>query len=321
MTLNLSWIDDFMVLAETGNFSRAAEERHMTQPAFSRRIRALEDWLGVELFDRSSQPARLTDAGLWFRKSAQALQAHVARVPGEARAIAEASSQTLRFAATHALSFSFMPSWLRALETRTSVGPVNLVSDTQQKCEALLQQRQVQFVLAHGHAQVAGPLDEAGLPCVVVGHDQLLPVCAPSADGTPTHPLLAAKAAGRGGGKAADKSASVQLLAYSSESGLGRILRDVKGPALERLSVRPVLTAHLASVLRTMALDGRGLAWLPGILVGEDLAAGRLVLAADADWHLDLEIRLYRDRNPMGAAAEAFWDAAGPAGAPGPVKT
>ncbi|KAI1698550.1 bacterial regulatory helix-turn-helix protein, lysR family domain-containing protein [Ditylenchus destructor] len=140
MTLNLSWIDDFMVLAETGNFSRAAEERHMTQPAFSRRIRALEDWLGVELFDRSSQPARLTDAGLWFRKSAQELQAQVARIPGEARAIAEASSQTLRFAATHALSFSFMPRWLRALETRTSVGPVNLVSDTQQKCEALLQQ-------------------------------------------------------------------------------------------------------------------------------------------------------------------------------------
>lgn len=313
MTLNLSWIDDFMVLAETGNFSRAAEERHMTQPAFSRRIRALEEWLGVELFDRSSQPARLTEAGLWFRKSAQELQAHVARVPGEARAIAEASSQTLRFAATHALSFSFMPSWLRALEARTSVGPVNLVSDTQQKCEALLQQRQVQFVLAHGHAQVAGPLDEAGLPRVVVGHDRLLPVCAPAADGSPAHPLVAAKAA--------DKSASVQLLAYSSESGLGRILREVKGPALERLSVRPVLTAHLASVLRTMALDGRGLAWLPGILVGEDLAAGRLVLAADADWHLDLEIRLHRDRNPMGAAAEAFWDAAGRASATGPVKT
>ena len=326
MTLNLSWIDDFMVLAETGNFSRAAEERHMTQPAFSRRIRALEEWLGVELFDRSSQPARLTDAGLWFRKSAQELQAHVARVPGEARAIAEASSQTLRFAATHALSFSFMPSWLRALETRTSVGPVNLVSDTQQKCEALLQQRQVQFVLAHGHEQVAGPLDEAGLPRVVVGHDQLLPVCAPAADGSPAHPLLAARtatAAGKSADKTqrtdkADKSASVQLLAYSSESGLGRILREVKGPALERLSVRPVLTAHLASVLRTMALDGRGLAWLPGILVGEDLAAGRLVLAADADWHLDLQIRLHRDRNPMGAAAEAFWNAA--AAGPG-VKT
>ena len=59
MSLNLSWLDDFLALVESGNFSRAAEERHMTQPAFSRRIRALEEWLGTELFDRSSQPARL----------------------------------------------------------------------------------------------------------------------------------------------------------------------------------------------------------------------------------------------------------------------
>ena len=53
MSLNLSWLDDFMALAASGNFSRAAEERHMTQPAFSRRVRALEEWLGVDLFDRS----------------------------------------------------------------------------------------------------------------------------------------------------------------------------------------------------------------------------------------------------------------------------
>lgn len=300
MTLNLSWIDDFMVLAASGNFSRAAEERHMTQPAFSRRIRALEEWLGTDLFDRSSQPARLTDAGVWFRKTAQELQAHVARVPGEARAIAEASSQTLRFAATHALSFSFMPRWLRALEARTSVGPVNLVSDTQQKCEALLLQSQVQFVLAHGHRQVQGPLDEAAFARVVVGQDELLPVCAPDADGGPAHPLEPGKGS---------KGAAVPLLAYSSESGLGRILREVKGTALDRLNVQPVFTAHLASVLRTMALDGRGVAWLPKILIGDDLSAGRLVVAGGKDWHLDLDIRLHRDRGAMGAAAETFWAA------------
>src|SRR5438552_18236381 len=100
--MNLSWLDDFLALASSGNFSRAADERHMTQPAFSRRIRALEEWLGTELFDRSSQPARLTEAGQWFRKVAQDLLAQVARVPGEARAVAEAGSTTLRFAATHA---------------------------------------------------------------------------------------------------------------------------------------------------------------------------------------------------------------------------
>ena len=56
--------------------------------------------------------------------------------------------------------------------------------------------------------------------------------------------------------------------------------------------------------------DGRGVAWLPYTLVQEDLEAGRLVPAADAGWSVDLEIRLYRPRERIGRAAEAFWQAA-----------
>jgi LysR family transcriptional regulator, hypochlorite-specific transcription factor HypT len=299
MTMNLSWLDDFAALAASGNFSRAAEERHMTQPAFSRRVRALEEWLGVDLFDRRSQPAQLTDVGHWFRQVAQDLQAQVARIPGEARALAEASSTTLRFASTHALSFTFLPRWLRALEARTTIGPIQLDSDTQQQCEALVLQSKAQFMLAHGHARVRGPLDEAGCDSVVVGTDRLLPVSAPDASGGPMHRL-----------PADGRATAVHLLSYSAESGLGRILRDLKGPALDRLHAPNVLTAHLASVLRTMALDGRGLAWLPHMLVGDDIDSGRLVVAAPAAWSIDLDIRLYRDRAPLGQAAEAFWLAA-----------
>jgi len=303
MSMNLSWIEDFMALAATGNFSRAAEERHMTQPAFSRRIRALEEWLGADLFDRSSQPARVTEVGEWFRTVAQDLQSRVAGIPGEARAIAEASSTTLRFAATHALSFTFMPRWLHALEAQASTGQLQLMSDVQQKCEALLSQNQVHFMLTHGHPQVRGPLDEAGFPCVVVGMDRLVPVSAPDGLGKPLHALPT-------GGK----GNQVQWLGYSSESGIGRILRELKGPALDRLHVHQVLKAHLASVLRTMALDQRGMAWLPRLLVDDDLSAGRLVLAAPEDWCIDLEIRLYRQRGESGKAAEAFWQAAAEAG-------
>jgi DNA-binding transcriptional LysR family regulator len=299
MPLNLSWIEDFMALAATGNFSRAAEERHMTQPAFSRRIRALEEWLGADLFDRSSQPARVTEVGEWFRTVAQDLQSHVASIPGKARAIAEASSTTLKFAATHALSFTFMPRWLHALEAQAWIGQLQLMSDVQQKCETLLLQNQVHFMVAHGHPAVRGPLDEAEFPSVVVGTDQLIPVSAPGPGGHPLHSLTT----GSGGGH-------VQWLGYSAESGLGRILKQLKGSALDRMPVHQVLTAHLASVLRTMALDTRGLAWLPKLLVDDDLTSGRLVIAAPDDWRIALQIRLYRQPSASGKAAEAFWRAA-----------
>lgn len=296
--MNLTWLDDFLALAASGNFSRAAEERHMTQPAFSRRIRALEEWLGVDLFDRSSQPVRLTETGQWFRKVAQDLLAEVARIPGEARAIAEAHSTTLRFAATHALSFTFMPDWLRGLEAHTSMGPIQLLSDVQQTCEALLLQSQVQFVLSHAHELAPGPLQAGGYPSVRVGADELIPVSAPGETEVPIHRL------------AADgKGASVSLLGYSAESGLARILKQVRGAAMERFHTHTVFTAHLASVLRTMAINGRGMAWLPATLIRDDLASGRLVTAATDDWRIALDIRLYRDRATISAAGEKFWTA------------
>jgi DNA-binding transcriptional LysR family regulator len=100
------------------------------------------------------------------------------------------------------------------------------------------------------------------------------------------------------------------VLAYTQESGTGRILRAVLGRKLDAVAHTTVFTAHLASVLRSMALDGRGIAWLPRTLVEDDLAAGRLVAAADDAWTVDLEIRLYRPRENIARAAEAFWKAA-----------
>jgi LysR family transcriptional regulator, hypochlorite-specific transcription factor HypT len=314
--VNFLWLDDFLALASSGNFSRAADERHMTQPAFSRRIRALEEWLGVELFDRSTQPARLTEAGEWFRGSAEELRARVARIPGEAQAAADASAATLRLAATHALSFTFLPTWLRSLEAHTAVGPVRLMSDVLQRCEAQLLAGQVQFALCHAHAAAPGALDAAGCASIKVGEDVLVPVCAGSESASrapsPRYNLDLKR-------KAQDKATPVPIVGYSAESGVGRILQAVHGESINQVGARTVFTAHLASVLKTMALDGRGVAWLPASLIQEELQSGRLQAAGAKAWQVPLDIRLYRALPPLGKAAENFWHAAETA-APKPLR-
>ena len=277
--MNLSWLDDFLALADSGNFSRAAEQRHMTQPAFSRRIRALEEWLGVALFDRSTHPATLTDTGQWFVAVAREILSRVARVPDEARAVADASSATLRFAATHALSLTFLPGWLRQIEAHTPMGAIQLMSDVAANCEALMLQGRAQFMLCHAHAQVPSRLDAPAFQSICVGSDELLPVSAP-------------------------------LLAYSAESGLGRVVRAVQGEALERMNAETVFTAHLATLLKSMALDGRGVAWLPRTLISDELRDQRLVSAGGAVWTVPVEIRLFRRQRRELPAAERFWDAA-----------
>jgi DNA-binding transcriptional LysR family regulator len=301
MKFEFTWLEDFLALASTGNFTRAAQDRHSSQPAFSRRIRALEMWIGAPLVDRSTQPARLTEAGEWFRGAAGELVARTVRLPGEAKQVLEASAGTLRIASTHALSFTFLPRWLRALEEVLALGPVALTSDVLARCEAQMQEGKVHFVLAHAHPRMTGSLDGDPYLSAVIGGDRLVPVSKPDSKREPLHRI---------GKKAVEKG--VRMLGYTEESGLGRVVRAVLGRRLEAIPVNVVFAAHLASVLRSMALDGRGIAWLPHTLIEGDLAAGRLVAAADDGWSVDLEIRLYRPQADIGRAAEAAWKASAP---------
>jgi DNA-binding transcriptional LysR family regulator len=297
--MELVWLVDFVALSETGNFSRAAELRNVTQPAFSRRIRALEDWVGTPLFDRTPQGTRLTPAGLQFARGTPGLVRTIADLRRDAREVGGRETATLHFAATHSLSFTFFPGWLRAVEQETAVGPVRLVSDTMQACEELMLQGQSQFVLCHHHAIAPSRLETPAFASRHVGKDSLVPLVAPDTGGRPLWRL----------DEAADE---LPLLAYSAESGLGRIVAanrfDRRAPAL-----RTVFSAQLAATLLGMARGGSGIAWLPASLAADDVARGILVPAGGDDWAVPVDIRLYRPAARQSAAAERFWSHLPPA--------
>src|SRR4051812_5323582 len=106
--MEMAWLEDFLAILECGGFSRAAERRNVTQPALSRRIRALEQWIGTPLLDRSTHAVTLTPAGQIFRVTAEdLLRLQLGR--DAAREAASTASETLRFASTHALSLTSFP--------------------------------------------------------------------------------------------------------------------------------------------------------------------------------------------------------------------
>ena len=73
MNIETKWLQDFLILSETKNFSLAAQLRFVTQPAFSRRIQALEKSLGCKLIDRRTNPLSLTKEGIAFQPTAQSV--------------------------------------------------------------------------------------------------------------------------------------------------------------------------------------------------------------------------------------------------------
>lgn len=292
--LEVGWLADFLSLCESRHFGRAADKQHLTQPAFSRRIRMLEEWLNVDLFDRSTHPVALTDAGHWFRPIAEEVVNRLMVARAEAQSLDRSKALSLRFAATHALSLTFFPHWLRGIEKALHVGPVHLVSDTLQACEGLMLKGHAQFLLCHYHPAVPNRLDAKSFKSARVGSDRLMLVASAKsrADGSPQTEI---------------SGDHLQLLDYSAESGLGRIVRAVRQDGA-RSGGGVNFVSHLAVVLKAMMLEGRGVAWLPQTLIQDELQDGSIVEVGPKDEQIPVEIHLFRRRSADTAPAEGLWD-------------
>ena len=74
--MQISQIYAFLAVAEFESFSLAAEKLHITQPAVSKRIRQLENYINVALFDRIGKRSMLTPNGLAFKPHAERILQH-----------------------------------------------------------------------------------------------------------------------------------------------------------------------------------------------------------------------------------------------------
>ena len=295
MTLDLAYLLDFKALAETGSFSRAAFARNVTQPAFSRRIRTLEDWAGAPLFHRGATPVTLTDAGRAIGPAFDQALLLLAQGQADAQSAAARATSSLHFAATHVLSFSFFPGWLRKLEGGEPLEAVQLTSDSLSACERLIQEGRVQFLLCHHHEAAPVRLEAARFLSQRVGADTLMLVAAATETGAPRFNIPGAN------------SNWPPYLGYSEQSGLGRIIAAAMPGPYARLARRLVFQSHLSAALRSMTLEGRGVASLPRSLIADDLAQGRLIPAGPPELDIEVGIYLFRASHSLGKTAEQFW--------------
>ncbi|GAA1934931.1 LysR family transcriptional regulator [Kitasatospora viridis] len=95
MDLDLRLVRYFTVVAECGNFGRAATRLHLAQPSLSRQIQRLEAQLGVRLLDRSPQGSSLTEAGQAFLPRARILLQEAEQAARTARAAVQAPTLTV----------------------------------------------------------------------------------------------------------------------------------------------------------------------------------------------------------------------------------
>ena len=297
--MDLSLIHDLERLNKTGNFSQAAELSHISQPAFSRRIKALETWAGVTLVDRSRQPVRLTTAGEQILEAG--LQAS-ARIETERQQILEAHSlpdkYVVTFGTQHSIGWRFYPAWLQAFED--AYGPIlsRLRADDLPNCLRDLQNGDVDFVIAYGarNAPIPGQASELirTLDQIVIGADRLVPVCKPNGAGQPIF-------------DPATDTVEMPFLRFGEAAPINLLLQSLFRSRDIANRFKTVYENSMAGALRIRARDGAGIAWLPESLVSPDLASGLLVTTGPTDWIVDLEIRMLRSKERSNHLTRSIW--------------
>ncbi|HKT90573.1 MAG TPA: LysR family transcriptional regulator, partial [Paraburkholderia sp.] len=187
--MELKWLEDFVSLAETHSFSRSAELRHVTQPAFSRRIQALEAWLGTELIDRSVYPTRLTAAGQVFYEQALAMlsQFHEARTLLRGHTATPAA--TIEFAVPHTLSLTYFPRWLQRIEAKLGRIHTRLRALNVHDAVLSLVEGGCDLVMGYHHPSHPVTLDPARYDTLTLGIESISPYSAPQRAGRARYTL------------------------------------------------------------------------------------------------------------------------------------
>ncbi len=220
--MELKWLEDFIALARCQSFSRAAEARSITQSGLSRRIRALEHWVGAELVDRAGYPPTLTAAGRLFHEVAEDVLQKLLDTRAVIRTEQRLPDKGIKIAAGHTIALSFLPAWLNTMtarfgELRARITPTNVHDSV-----LMLVNGNCELMFAYEHPGLALHLDASRYQSLTVGRDVLLPVCKPKAPGGPRYKLP---------GTARQP---VPHISYAEDNLFRSLCRSLAGPGRQR---------------------------------------------------------------------------------------
>lgn len=288
--MEIRWLEDFIALARTRHFSRAAEEQHVTQPTFSRRIKLLEEEMGVTLINRQTLPLSLTPAGEEFLTLCEQVTERVRLTRDRMRDIHAGQAQRVLVAAPQSLLANFFADWAGELGWGERLQPYLratgwVASDYFQA----LQRGECDLAICYWPTERCElDLDTTACHFRTIGSERLIAVTAPNAEGTPRVALPGTR------------QQPLPWLAYPKRGLLGSAIKA-------HLSRRPV-AAHLvaqtenlyAPSIKELIQLGYGMSWLPERSVARELDEGTLVRAGGREWDVALELRLYRHQKPHG---------------------
>lgn len=296
--MEVRWLEDFLALARTRHFSRAAEMQHVSQPTFSRRIRLLEESMGSILVNRQTLPLSLTPAGELFLEFCERITRDVRDTKDRIAALEAEASARISVGSTQGLFSHFYQGWARdaGIAGRLQLN-LKATSWVGEQFLDALENGECDLVLCYWHPDLpwGGRLIEDRFEWLVLARESLVPVSVVDEQGHPRFALPGSQ------------EQPVPLIAYHN--------RGFLQSAIEGHLARQKLTAHLlplnentqSASIKALVKQSFGMGWLPKRMTEKSEQFGSLVRAGDKLWDVPLEIRLIRLRDTRSDDLMTLW--------------
>lgn len=291
--MRLEWLEDIMAIAETGSFSGAAERRLLTQSAFSRRVQQIEEYVGVELFDRDYKPIRLKQTTIAQSEQIAQLAAGMRQLVTDLRRGERLASNKVVIACQHSLTTMRVPSLIQQMPTEREGIYVKLRSANSDECTGLLLSRQADVAIVYRVAEEHIEFGTDFLEELLIGKDRLIPVY---------HKPLE---------RMSDDPSSIMeipCVTYPTEVFFGQIMERRILPVLgARVQHVPKVETALTLAAVELAAIGIGIAWVPESLALDRIARNELIDLSSILPSVDLQIKAMRLQGKSNPAEGAFW--------------
>lgn len=261
--MDLRWLNDVLVLLEEKNLSRAARRQNVTQPAFSRRIRALEDWLGTPILARGLNRVDISPALRANEAEIRALTERILELRGRI-ANFEPASSTVTIAAQHAPIHSTFPDMAVLAKQRFPSISFRLRAGNHRDCTSMFLRGDTDILLCY-EAEEDDPMPFAEtIKRSVWGTDYLVPVIG----GTLRYKV------------ASDGSIGTDLpaIVYPLSSYFGEVLSTQAKPFGTRsTSLNVACETAFSNGIKELILKGLGVGWIPLSMSYSEIESGTLV--------------------------------------------
>jgi DNA-binding transcriptional LysR family regulator len=260
MSMNEQALEDLLALIKSRNISRAARTRNISQPAYSRRLQAIEASHGINLVDRTGRPATPTQILLEMASDIESALTSIKRVTLDLKR-GYKENEVLAIAALHSLSSVPIPKAISQIQSLLSGHQIQLWSGNQNACFQRLMTEEVSLMLAY-----ETPVNTLEIPTDLViktqvTTDLLVPVCSPKQLNKIINSIPG--------------SDQIQIVTYPENIFLGKqVHQELIAKSAHNFSQK--LGAEMTSAIVSSAQAGLGMAWLPLSSIEDELKYGLL---------------------------------------------